>query len=174
MLLNHSAIYASVRLFGAECTEEVTYPGFARQLGAVVPGRGGSLGRGLFSRLTCILAPLSLCCCRFYGSHPACTGGREDLWGCAFGSGRSGTTAMLKSFCGFIPRCPNRSSSPHLEQPLLTKLQQWRATYKMSKWSQFGSQDALKLLGCEELSSGALQEVTSPAPVTMVRTSMEP
>lgn len=133
--------------------------------------RGGSLGRLLFSRLTCILAPVSLCCCRLYGSHPAGIGGREDLWGCAFGSSRSGTTAMLKSFCCFIPWCPNLSSSPHLEQPLLTKLQQQKAIYKMSKWSQFGSQDTPKLPGCEELSSGALQEVTSPAPVTKVRTS---
>lgn len=145
-------------------------PGFCQTAWDGGAGRGGSLGRALFLRLASILILLSLYGCRLYGSHPACTGGRDGLRGCTFGSSRAGTTAMPKPFCCFIPRCPNRLSSPCLEQPLLTKLQQRRATYKISKWSQFGSQDALKLLGCEKLSSGALQEVTSPALVMMART----
>jgi len=46
--LNHSAIYANIRLFGAKCRAEATYPGSARQLGVVVQGEVG-LWAGLSS-----------------------------------------------------------------------------------------------------------------------------
>lgn len=108
-------------------------------------GRGGSLARDLFSLLTCILTLLSLCCLWLYGSHPAHTRGREDLWVSDFRSSKSQTTGMLRSFYCFIPWCPNRLSLSHLEQLILRKMQQWRAMYKISKWSQFGSQEAHRL-----------------------------
>lgn len=58
LLLNHSAIYANVRLFGAKPTEELTYPGSARQPGVVVQGEVG-LWAGLSSRSWLASSPRS-------------------------------------------------------------------------------------------------------------------
>lgn len=120
LLLNRSAIYANVRPFGAKCTGEVTYP--ARQLGVVVRERwvfrqGSLLAADLHPHSAQPLLLPALWLPPF-----VCRRERKPLGLLTFEPSKSGTTAMLKSFCCFIPWCPDRSSSPHLEQPLLTKL----------------------------------------------------
>lgn len=144
-----------------DCMHRNHVPGFCQTAWGRAAGRGGSLSRALLWP-TRIPALLSLCCCQLRDSHPGGTGGRGDLWRCAFGCRNHCSAEVLLLLHPLVSKslilAPLRATTPG-------KAVTAESSYQMDNWSQFGSQDTPRPLGFEELS-------ITGGPLTTGRVSM--